>query len=207
MNELHVDSKHHVFTVGHSNHPLDVFLNLLRQHGIQVLVDVRSQPHSRYAPHFDDSPLRTALIQEGIRYLFLGRELGGRPEDPQFYDAEGFVLYSRIAESSLFLEGVSRLELGIQQYRVAIMCSEESPAGCHRRLLIGRVLSGRGIMVSHIRGDGRVQTESELAVEELGHQPESVQLSFLETERREEKLWRSTRSVSRKETRPPSLES
>jgi uncharacterized protein (DUF488 family) len=98
--------------------------------------------------------------------LFLGKELGGRPESSEFYDAEGFVLYSRIAESPLFLEGIERLITGITTYRVALMCGEENPANCHRRLLVGRVLAKRGVSVRHIRGDGTVQDEDELAQEE-----------------------------------------
>lgn len=94
------------------------------------------------------------------------KSLGGRPEGRRFYDETGHVLYSLVAETSLFLEGISRLEKGIQKMRVAIMCSEENPVGCHRRLLIGRFIAGRGVMAIHLRGDGRKQTEAELCHEE-----------------------------------------
>ena len=154
-----------VLTIGHSNHPAEHFLDLLKSHAVQVVVDTRSQPYSKYAMQFDQAELKTALSGAGIRYLFLGQELGGRPDGDEFYDEEGHVLYDRLAETCLFQEGLSRLERGIRDYKVAMLCAEENPAACHRRLLIGRVLLDRGIQVEHIRGDGRIQTEDEIAAE------------------------------------------
>jgi uncharacterized protein (DUF488 family) len=179
-----------LFSIGHSNQPLENFVRLLTMHRIGVLVDVRSRPYSRYLPHFNARALEAAMIQAGIKYLYLGKELGGRPEESEFYDPDGYVLYSRLARSPAFLEGIRRLEQGVRQYRVAIACSEEDPSGCHRRLLIGRVLARRGIEVGHIRGDGRVQTESDLRLDRL--QPGL----FEEPQEQEEGVWKSIRSVS-----------
>jgi len=156
-----------ILTLGHSNHSLERFLGLLKRCEVQVLVDVRSHPYSRFAPHFDTRGLKDAVTGAAVKYLFLGKELGGRPEGPGFYDAEGYVLYWRVAESPLFLEGIQRLENGIQKFRVAMMCSEEDPTGCHRRLLVGRVLKGRGVQLDHVRGDGRLQAEADLEAVEL----------------------------------------
>jgi uncharacterized protein (DUF488 family) len=152
-----------VLTIGHSNHTTEHFLDLLKSHGVQVVVDTRSQPYSKYSTQFDQKDLKQSLGVSGIRYLYLGRELGGRPEGEEFYDADGHVLYDRVAKTSQFQEGLSRLELGIRECQVAMLCAEENPAACHRRLLIGRVLLQRGIQVAHVRGDGRVQTEEEVA--------------------------------------------
>ncbi|MGH2544667.1 MAG: DUF488 family protein, partial [Ardenticatenaceae bacterium] len=143
MNHSH--SERTIFTIGHSNHSLEAFVELLQRQGIEVLVDVRSQPYSRYASHFGSRSLKEVVAASGMRYVFLGNELGGRPGGAYFYDEEGYVLYGRVAASSLFLEGIARLEQGIESYRVAIMCSEEDPVGCHRHLLVGRVLRERGI--------------------------------------------------------------
>jgi uncharacterized protein (DUF488 family) len=155
----------HVLTIGHSNHQIGHFLDLLKSHSVQVVADTRSQPYSEYSSHFDQNPLKKALEAEGIRYVFLGRELGGRPDGDEFYDDQGHVLYDRVSETHLFREGLSRLESGIREYEVAMLCAEENPAACHRRLLVGRVLLDRGIQVDHIRGDGRIQTEDEVAAE------------------------------------------
>ena len=183
----------HVFTVGHSNHPVEHFLTLLKTHGVQVVVDARSQPYSKYATQFDQEALRPAVQDAGIRYLYLGKELGGRPEGKEFYDEEGHVLYDRVAATSLFQEGISRLERGIHEYKVALLCAEEDPAACHRRLLVGRVLVDHGIQVEHIRGDGRVQTEGEVAAEA---DPDKDQLSLFQ--KAEAEPWKSIPSVLRK---------
>ena len=146
-----------IFTIGHSTHSLEVFIDLLQSHKIDVLLDVRSKPFSRSSPQFNKEELEKAVRAKGIKYLFLGKELGGRPQGSEFYDAKGFVLYSRIAESPLFVEGIDRLIKGIKNYRVTVMCGEENPANCHRRLLVGWVLAERGAGVRHIRGDGAIQ--------------------------------------------------
>jgi uncharacterized protein (DUF488 family) len=182
-----------LFSIGHSNHALERFLDLLRQHRIEVLVDARSHPYSRFAPHFDKSSLKEAVSKAGIKYLFLGRELGGRPDGDEFYDKEGHVLYGRVAEASLFLDGIERLENGIANYRIALMCSEENPSACHRRLLVGRVLAARGIQLEHIRGNGRVQTEAEFQAEEERRRTDG-QIEFF-GEPSQEKAWRSVQSV------------
>lgn len=183
----------HVFTVGHSNHSLEHFLGLLTMHAVQVVVDVRSQPYSRYARHFDHEALKHTLHDAGLRYVYLGRELGGRPEGDEYYDAAGHVLYDRVAASSLFQEGLSRLERGLREYKVVLVCAEENPAHCHRRLLVSRVLIDRGVLVGHIRGDGRIQSEEEIAAEaEQGRD----QLSFFQ--KAGTRQWMSISSVSRK---------
>ena len=155
-----------VFTIGHSNHPVEIFISLLEANGIEVLVDTRSKPYSKFASQYNCEALKSSLAAARIRYLFLGKELGGKPEGSEFYDPEGFVLYDRIAESPLFLEGLERLIDGASKYRVAALCSEENPVSCHRRLLIAKVLAKRGVDTLHIRGDGRIQSEDELLREE-----------------------------------------
>ena len=204
MRENTSEIKRCIFTIGHSNHPLDSFIRLLKAHCVEVLVDVRSHPNSKRAPHFDGQTLKAAVTAAGIKYLFLGKELGGRPKGEEFYDAEGYVLYSRIAKSPLFLEGISRLETGVHKYRGAIMCSEENSVGCHRRLLIGRVLAERGTTVKHISGDGRLQTETELAGEEASQNRDQGQPAIFAAQ--ETAPWKSIRSVLRREKRSASSE-
>ena len=182
-----------VFTIGHSNHSAKKFVGLLKGHRIEVLVDTRSRPYSSHAPHFNTEYLKTTLSGYRIGYLFLGLELGGRPAGEEFYDTQGRVDYVRVERSQPFLDGIYRLEREIINRRVALLCSEEDPAGCHRKLLVGRVLSERGVAVRHIRGDGDVQTDGEAA----SHQP----ALFPEVEVRVRK---SIRSVLPRRRRPNS---
>jgi uncharacterized protein (DUF488 family) len=189
-----------VYTVGHSNQTRERFIALLQRHGIQTLVDVRSSPYSRYVPHFNRLDLEDAVERAGIRYLYLGDELGGRPPTDDYYDAEDHVLYGRVATALFFLRGLERLTDEATLYRTAIMCSEEDPTNCHRHLLIARVLDGQGARVLHIRGDDREQTEVDLRPPEpevaqgdlWGMAPETAQPV------REDATWRSIRPVSRR---------
>jgi uncharacterized protein (DUF488 family) len=191
-----------LYSIGHSNHSLDDFLDLLRTHGIEVLVDVRSAPYSRYVPHFNPANLKASLKEAGFQYIYMGKELGGRPDGAEFYDAEGHVRYDRLAESPLFLGGLERLITGAERYRVAMMCSEENPTDCHRRLLITRVLAGRGLPVQHIRGDGRIESEAALAQAERSAEEAAGQLALFSDQ--ETKAWRSIRSVSPRKAPPSS---
>lgn len=183
----------HIFTVGHSNHPIEDFLSLLGKHNIEVVVDVRSAPYSKYSTHFNQENLKAALTDAGRKYLYLGAELGGMPKNAAFYDEEGYVLYWKIAASPLFEQGIERLRKGIETYNVALLCGEENPSHCHRRLLVGKVLSNAGVEVLHIRGDGTVQSEQEF---DAANSASERQLTlFPETDAPE--IWRSTEPVNR----------
>jgi uncharacterized protein (DUF488 family) len=162
------ESPPRALTIGHSNHPIEILIGLLKDHQVEIVVDTRSQPYSKYSPQFDQAALKTALGAHDIRYLHMGKELGGRPTGAEFYDSEGHVLYDRVAGSPVFQKGLARLEKGLGEFRLALLCSEENPAGCHRRLLIGRVLGDHGVAIEHIRGDGRLQSEADLIREESG---------------------------------------
>jgi uncharacterized protein (DUF488 family) len=151
-----------VLTIGHSNHAWEQFVDILLRSGVQVVAEVRSYPYSNYSPQFDREAMKEALTRMGVKYVDLGKELGGRPDGSEFYDADGHVLYDKVAASEKFAEGIRRIEEGMKKYCVAMLCSEEDPTICHRGLLVGRVLRERGAQVDHIRGDGRIQADNEV---------------------------------------------
>lgn len=165
-----------VLTIGHSNRPLDGLIELLLRHRIEVLVDTRSQPYSRYSPHFARESLQRAVRDAGLRYLFMGDSLGGRPESRECYDAEGQVNYDKVEEQDFYKQGIDRLVDGIHRFRVCILCSEEDPVRCHRRRLVGRTLLRRGIQVEHIRGDGTIEAEAAVQARFEGENPDRKQL-------------------------------
>ena len=166
-----------IYTIGHSNHPIEHFLALLKQHGIQALADVRSNPYSRFNPQYNREKLQASLATADIRYVFLGEELGARSKDPSVYDEEGRVSYAKLAQTPLFRQGIARLETGMQQLRIAIMCAERDPLECHRTILVSRELEKAGNPVTHILHDGtlepnrhamqRLATELKLAASDL----------------------------------------
>src|SRR4030042_1710223 len=187
-----------IYTIGHSKQSMEDFLGLLQLHKIQILVDIRSQPYSKHVPQFNQKELEHAVKRAGMKYLFLGRELGGRPEGEEFYDSEGHVLYGRLAGSPIFLEGIFRLEEGLRkELIITLLCSEEDPKECHRRLLVARVLIRRNIEIRHIRRNGSIELEQE-------HVP--IQLSMF-SDVKEMDQWKSTRSVLLAERPLTSLES
>jgi uncharacterized protein (DUF488 family) len=188
-------------TIGHSSHTAEHFLGLLQQHRIEVLVDTRSAPYSRYSPHFDRDELRDSVTAAGMKYLYLGDVVGGRPKDEAHYDEHGRARYGKMGKDKEFLDGIERLERGADEFRVALMCSEEDPTHCHRRLLIGRVLIERGAQLQHIRGDGSLQEEQQVA-ESSGKALVEMQPALF-TEMDEDK-WRSTASVLPKNQQPNS---
>lgn len=146
-----------VFTIGHSTHSAEAFVALLRQHGVEALADVRSSPFSRFNPQFNRENLERSLKGNGIRYVFLGKELGARTDDRSCYD-QGRVQYSRLAKTALFRSGLDRVLQGAARYRVALMCAEKEPLECHRTLLVAKALSERGQPVLHIHADGHLET-------------------------------------------------
>lgn len=142
--------QHTLFTLGYGSRSLDDFLGLLSRFDIGCLVDVRTSPYSRHRPEFSKQPLDAALKTAGIRYVFQGDSLGGRPEDPECY-VDGKVDYARVAEKDSYQKGLERVVKAVGQgMRVALMCSEGRPEDCHRSKLIGVSLAARGIEVVHL---------------------------------------------------------
>jgi uncharacterized protein (DUF488 family) len=163
-----------VWTIGHSNHALDVFLGLLGGERIELVADVRSHPYSRFAPHFNRARLEPELAARGVGYAFLGRELGGRPALDEHYDDEGHALYGPMSETPAFREAVDRVLAEAGERRVALLCSESDPVICHRRLLVGKVLADRGAELRHILRDGSVSVEMDVALVTPWRSPKAV---------------------------------
>jgi uncharacterized protein (DUF488 family) len=147
-----------IYSIGHSNHDLDAFIGWLQCYQVDTLVDVRSQPYSRWVPVFNREVLSRALEEVGLTYVFMGDTLGGRPSDPSLYDpgqAEGRPNYERIAEAPSFRAGIEELLDLARTGVVAMMCSEGDHQHCHRALLITPSLLALDARVIHIQADGR----------------------------------------------------
>jgi uncharacterized protein (DUF488 family) len=150
-----------LFTIGHSNHPLEAFIELLRRHGVTAVGDVRSHPYSRYVPQYSREQLKIALARVGIAYVFLGKELGARSENPDCYK-QGKVQYDRLAKQPQFAKGLERITKGMMEHCIALMCAERDPLECHRTLLVARKLHETGLEISHIHADGSIEDHGTL---------------------------------------------
>ena len=145
-----------IYSIGHSNHELDRFIELLNRHQINAVVDVRSVPFSKYNPQFNRDFLSKNLKLSEINYIFFGKELGARSEDPTCYE-NGQVVYSRLAKKTEFRSAISRLIEGSKEYNIALMCSEREPLECHRTILIAEEIAKRGMLTNHILANGDIE--------------------------------------------------
>ncbi len=150
-----------IWTIGHSNHAAVRFIALLQGAEIECVADVRSTPFSRRNPQFSQKALAASLKDAGIAYWFLGDALGARPKDPDCYE-DGKVSYARIAATSAFQAAIQALIERGETERIALMCAEKEPLECHRAILVGRALALRGVTLSHIHADGRVEPQAAL---------------------------------------------
>ena len=144
-----------IYTIGHSDHDTATFVGLLRQHGIALVADVRSQPYSRWAHQFNRETLARDLDDAGIAYRFMGDTLGGRPSDPALYDpGQERPGYQRVERMGAYQAGIDQLLELARAERVVVMCSEGDHRQCHRHLLVAQTLLKRGVRVFHIQPDG-----------------------------------------------------
>jgi uncharacterized protein (DUF488 family) len=150
-----------IFTIGHSTHTIERFLQLLKDSEVTAVADVRSRPFSGRSPQFNRHDLEASLRQHGMDYRFFGTGLGGRPKDQKLYVA-GTANYEAMAQTERFKEGLEKVMKGAKKHRLALMCSEHDPIDCHRCLLIGRALSEHHIPVQHVLADGTFQSQHDV---------------------------------------------
>lgn len=157
-----------IYTIGHSTHPLEEFTDLLRQHKIDTLIDVRTTPASNYNPQFKKEVLQSALSRLNIKYLHFGDEFGARQNDRSVLDDEGVVNFELVQKTYNFQMGMERVDIGVSRgYRIALMCAEADPLECHRFSMISRPISQIGINVIHILKNGDTVSHDELEAEML----------------------------------------
>ena len=149
-----------IYTIGHSNHSIDRFLELLHQYKIDAVYDVRSHPYSKRFEHFSQNILRGTLEANNIKYQLLGEELGGRSDDPTFLH-DGKVSYELLARRKEFKQGIDYVLKNIARLKIVLMCSEGDPLQCHRTILIARYLAKENISIEHILRDGSAQNQKE----------------------------------------------
>jgi uncharacterized protein (DUF488 family) len=165
----------HLYTIGHSRHPLADFIGLLQGQRIAVLADVRSWPRSRFAPHFNRVALERSLADAGIAYAFLGEELGARSTDPAC-QRDGRADFDLLAARPRFTATLARLRTAAHGSAHCLMCAERDPLECHRTLLVGIRLRSPDLALTHILADGTLEaherTEARLLARHGLDQPE-----------------------------------
>ncbi|MEX1019120.1 MAG: DUF488 domain-containing protein [Litorilinea sp.] len=159
-----------ILTIGYGARTLDAFVDLLHTYHIEYLVDVRSAPYSRFKPEFSRDALAQTVVAQGVRYLYWGDVLGGRPDDSTCY-IDGKVDYATIKTKAWYQQGIRRLETAFAQgQRVALMCSEGKPEQCHRSKLLAASLVERGVDISHIDETGALKSQEDVILALTGGQ-------------------------------------
>jgi uncharacterized protein (DUF488 family) len=152
-----------IYTVGHSTHQLDYFLELLKAYWVDCLVDVRSVAASSYNPQYNKEPLSNFLKNNGVTYMHFAEEFGARHAETELLDDEGNVDFEKVHLSLNFQKGVERLRQGIKKgFTIALMCAESDPFNCHRFSLISVALENEGFDVRHILKDKTMETNAQL---------------------------------------------
>lgn len=152
-----------IYTIGHSTHPTERFLQLLLKHNINCIVDVRSTPYSKYASQYNRDQIKQFLRRKNIRYIFLGEELGARRKNANLYNKGYLDFEGVISSDQLFKSGIDRLKVGITSgFKIALMCTEKDPIDCHRSILISKALEEQGLHVEHIKESGTTETQRQL---------------------------------------------
>ncbi len=164
-----------LFTIGHSNHDVPLFMSLLKDHEITAVVDVRQFPYSRHVPRYNRENIKKTLEENSIHYIFMGDCLGARPADAAFYTS-GRVDFQKLARAPFFMTGLERLKIGINNYHICLMCAERDPLMCHRAILVCRNMIHSQLEILHIHADGTLENhhtlESRMLKELKMSQPE-----------------------------------
>ncbi len=150
-----------IYTIGHSNYDANQFIKILQSYSIEIVVDIRSAPYSKYCRQFNKKTIDQALNNNGIKYLFLGKELGARPESPECYE-QNRIQYDKLKETELFRQGIKRIKDSTSKHIAVLMCSEKDPTNCHRTILVSRVLKGEGVEVKHILDENITVSQNEI---------------------------------------------
>ena len=157
-----------IYTIGYGGRDIAEFLRLLNRYGIDTLVDVRSQPYSKFSPEFSKSSLSHSLRSSGIKYAFMGDALGGRQADRSCYKfspqrKKAVLDHKRLEAKAHYRGAIARLRQGLSAgSRIALMCSELDPRECHRGYALGKSLDGGGVAVVHIGRHGEALSQAQI---------------------------------------------
>ena len=152
-----------LLSIGHSQHKVDYFIDMLKSHNVNYVLDVRSTPYSQFAANYNKESVRIILQNNGIAYAFMGDYFGARPMDSALYSPKGYLDFEKVANSSKFIKGFENVVKGVEQgYRIAFMCTEKDPIECHRAILVTNAFYKAGYCIEHIMPDNTVQTQDDL---------------------------------------------
>ena len=169
-----------LYTIGHSQHDINYFISMLKRYNVNYVLDVRSIPYSKYAEQYNRENFEKSIQDEGLKYFFMGKFFGARPNEKELYCDEGYLDFERVRKSNRFIKGFDNVMLGLERgNNIALMCSEKDPIDCHRAIMVARAFDLAGTEVSHIMEDGNLQKQNTLNERLLNkYFPERNQINF-----------------------------
>jgi len=152
-----------IFTIGYSGFKIDDFINILKLHNINIVVDVRSNPNSKFYPEYNRPSIEKILEINRIFYRNFHEEFGARQLDSSFFAEGGYLEFDKFVKSKQFISGVNKVEKGISAgYTFVLLCAEKNPAVCHRTIMVAREFSKLGYQIIHLMPEGQNITQSEI---------------------------------------------
>lgn len=152
-----------IYTIGYAHHTQESFLELLLKYQINCVIDVRTMAYSGFHPQFNKEIIKSYLKQHGIVYLHMDQAFGIIKDQVALNTKEGYLDFTKLAQTDAFLEGIQRIQNGLEKgYCIAFMCAEKDPTDCHRSTLVARRLYEIGYQVAHVLHDGEVETQEQM---------------------------------------------
>lgn len=178
-----------LYTIGHSQHDVEYFIDMLRKYDINYVLDVRSTPYSQFAENYNRENIRAILKKAGIEYSFMGSYFGARPENRILYSKDGYLDFEKARNSVKFQNGVNNVIKGIGEgNNITLMCTEKDPIECHRAIMVARTFFERGVDVQHILADSSLQSHDVLNQRLINmYFPDRYQMSLFVSENKSDK--------------------
>jgi uncharacterized protein (DUF488 family) len=170
-----------IYTIGYSCFKIDDFVNVLKKYNINCVVDVRSNPNSKFYTDYNYNELENTLKEHNILYRNYKKEFGAQQENTKYY-RNGYLDFESFCMSEAFREGMRKIEAGIElKYIFVLMCAEKDPIKCHRTLMIANEFHKSGYKINNILFDGTIETQESIEQRLLDiYFPKREQMSFLE---------------------------
>lgn len=152
-----------IYTIGHSNYTLERLIDMLKHYKIDVVVDIRGTPYSKYNTQFDKEMIKYSLTKAGFIYIYMAKELAAKRMNKVSYNHEGFCNFEKAIHEEDFINGIKRLKSGCEKgYNIALLGAMQDPIRCHRSILVGRALSDNGFKVHHILDDYSLASQEDI---------------------------------------------
>lgn len=189
-----------IFTIGYSCFEIGKFVEILKKYNINCVIDVRSNPNSKFYTDYNKDELMSVLKVNNIYYRNYAKEFGARQENPKYY-TDGYLDFGKFAKSESFISGIDKLIKSMEEnYTFVLMCAEKDPATCHRNIMIAKEFHKLGYKVSNILNTGDIETQESIEKRLIDcYFPDRNQLSFFENQLSEDEMIEQAYTLRNKE--------